>query len=950
MTDTYDGTGGGATGAGTLETLNASRALRGQPPIALADYEGHITGPAYATMDPDAQAWGAGTLYPARAAVRHADALWVAAQATQGTEPGTNAAVWMLQLDGVNPQAIYDEAQIIADAGVAAAAAQTALAQGSAAAAQTAQSGAVAARVAAEVARDAAAAAAAEAQSSALTCATWALLSGLTGATAGTGAEVLDADTGTHTDPVVGGTVANAGRYSWSASPAGWRRIGDTGLTAKADAVALAAVSESIGMARPEHGSAGGLLGSDGRWMLRLLWDRARGVNRVDGHALSADIGASAAADRGVLALMRSFDGRALTRLLWDRIQQAPRWEGHALQADIGGIIPAERGVLAALIGADRRALARLLWDRTAEAPRWEGHALQADLDGLGNTPGVPVAGDSRRVAPGSIRATAASVIAQTAASGIGWTRLPQAPTPHVIVGNASGTTVHLRRSWGLKLVGLALRGSFAPGAVASLVDRGAFTTVLPAPGGYAEGDYLEQSASAGNTVSGTVYAQGDLAVLSGGAWVKQACPAGAVAPGDFWEVSGAGTFAGLVLAAGDRLVQITRQVGAGVYRRRWVLADADLGDICLMGETATPEASPPVSPQNGDLWQVTATDGAYADGDGLLRRAGAWLRLPGEPVTAIATGTSAFVLPPSGDAADYEVRRADKSTTQVAVTCGILRETAPVGTVTRDLWLVSDSMFATSTTAIGNAMPDRAVTVQADGGATSYIVWANIQRVLRDGDAYRDRVAAVWHGQNNQGLYSQINEVNDRLAAAMAGRRYLLFSVLGQWAATYGSGRIQVIQQEYQLTQPAYQTYRVIDHLRRAHPEHVFDVRAELCAAADETPALLHPGMTEADVAETYGIVPLSYFMDLSAMPWVPGALVFQGYRSAAGLPTGGADGDYYIRSVVDGANPVGQLLINEGGAWVARQIGDITHITAPAGQAALAERIMLKLQEKGW
>jgi len=71
------------------------------------------------------------------------------------------------------------------------------------------------------------------AQAAAMTVATWTALSALTASVAGTGAEVLDTDTGTHTDPVVGGTVNNAGRYSWSASPAGWRRIGDTGLSAK---------------------------------------------------------------------------------------------------------------------------------------------------------------------------------------------------------------------------------------------------------------------------------------------------------------------------------------------------------------------------------------------------------------------------------------------------------------------------------------------------------------------------------------------------------------------------------------------------------------------------------------------------------------------------------------------------------------------------------------------
>lgn len=71
---------------------------------------------------------------------------------------------------------------------------------------------------------------AAMAQASSRTVATWEALAELTGSVAGEGAEVLDSDTGTHTDPVVGGTVPNAGRYSWSAAQSGWRRIGVTAL------------------------------------------------------------------------------------------------------------------------------------------------------------------------------------------------------------------------------------------------------------------------------------------------------------------------------------------------------------------------------------------------------------------------------------------------------------------------------------------------------------------------------------------------------------------------------------------------------------------------------------------------------------------------------------------------------------------------------------------------
>lgn len=62
---------------------------------------------------------------------------------------------------------------------------------------------------------------------------TWPALAAIAGTIPGQGAEVIDTDTGTHTDPVTGLTVPNSGRFTWSESPAGWKRIGDTGLSAK---------------------------------------------------------------------------------------------------------------------------------------------------------------------------------------------------------------------------------------------------------------------------------------------------------------------------------------------------------------------------------------------------------------------------------------------------------------------------------------------------------------------------------------------------------------------------------------------------------------------------------------------------------------------------------------------------------------------------------------------
>jgi hypothetical protein len=77
--------------------------------------------------------------------------------------------------------------------------------------------------------------------------ATWAGLNAIAGTRAGQPGRVTGADAGTHTDPVVGGTVANVGEYAWSLSPAGWRRVGDYNpvtpdtITEVYDAIALKA-------------------------------------------------------------------------------------------------------------------------------------------------------------------------------------------------------------------------------------------------------------------------------------------------------------------------------------------------------------------------------------------------------------------------------------------------------------------------------------------------------------------------------------------------------------------------------------------------------------------------------------------------------------------------------------------------------------------------------------
>lgn len=78
--------------------------------------------------------------------------------------------------------------------------------------------------------------------------ATYADLAAITDQPEGTVAEVPIDDAGTHTDPVVGGTVDNSGVYRWSDSPAGWERIADTDALSAAASAAAAAASETAAL------------------------------------------------------------------------------------------------------------------------------------------------------------------------------------------------------------------------------------------------------------------------------------------------------------------------------------------------------------------------------------------------------------------------------------------------------------------------------------------------------------------------------------------------------------------------------------------------------------------------------------------------------------------------------------------------------------------------------
>jgi hypothetical protein len=97
--------------------------------------------------------------------------------------------------------------------------------------------------------------------------ATWTALSALNGTRAGQPAEVPVTDTGSHTDPVVGGSAFNSGKFAWSTSPAGWRRVGPV---ADPTAVTAAIDLTQVAMRTGTYSTSGSTV--------TLTWTQARGV------------------------------------------------------------------------------------------------------------------------------------------------------------------------------------------------------------------------------------------------------------------------------------------------------------------------------------------------------------------------------------------------------------------------------------------------------------------------------------------------------------------------------------------------------------------------------------------------------------------------------------------------------------------------------------------------
>jgi hypothetical protein len=572
----------------------------------------------------------------------------------------------------------------------------------------------------------------------------------------------------------------------------------------------------------------------------------------------------------------------------------------------------------------------------------------------------MPRTGDLVAVMPDRWRARMGEVGVLTAAGdGSLWETFPSRPLRLLRGLNNSGQSIDVRRSAGLLMVGRSYVGTWSPGSYPSTSYKGSITSSAPSTpsGTFVAGDYYLYAEGAGATSTGTYAGMkvGDALVYDGSAWQIQAAPGtfGSRNRGGWWAVTGAGTFNGLTYAVGDRILYVGRQAGGGgaQFERWYKLDHASKGDLAYRGEFA-PGSGMPASPSNGEVYQASASGSAggftWAAGDYALYIGGGWQQVPNTAATTYASGAS-IALACTADAAEWEVRRTDKSASVVGVRLQAQVQSMPRRHQDR-IWLLSDSMFGVS--GVGQAVLTalgRDGKVDSYGGGTSRDVLSMMEWQITQGDDYRGAVLVAWHGQNNQPSISesnavQIREASLRMAALLGSRdrRHLFLSVLGQRTFTWNGSRLVCAQHEDQFAGTG-ALWELERWYAAAFPGQWLSPRLALLAAAGSTPDPQFPGMTEAQVASTYGIVPLSFFS--GTLPVAAASLVYQGTRSTAGLPTGGSANDYYIRTA---NGTIGALLINVSGTWQ-EWTWDATHLSS-AGAAALSTAIASTITANSW
>jgi hypothetical protein len=704
------------------------------------------------------------------------------------------------------------------------------------------------------------------------------------------------------------------------------------------------------------------------------------GVVKPDnlGEALAAMVGATMPPESGYAwALTDPATGRAALAVTLDGRVVAP---GLALGAETVGLGNLD-DTLAALVGASLPPESGYVWaltdpttGRAALAISVDGQIVgniglsgggfetgfEAAYDGLLDRSVLPRMSDLVDVRPDGFRSADATFISSTQRSGYGWSPFPRRLTPALRGVNTTGVALQARRRNGLKIVGRRKIGDFDPTAsgVQGTNYRGPMTTTstFPPAGTYANGDYVRYVAQGGSSAARVIgsdtYAIGDVAVYNGGSWVRQAAPVGGEYDGDWFNVTAAGVFDGLNLAIGDRVVFY-----CGSFTRKWVKGRPDKGEHFLVGEWSAATAFP-ASPLDGDLHQVTAagTQGGITFGidDTLVRHGGVWGVVPTTTITSVVSGAYAH-LTCTAASDEWEFRRSDKAAGFVYLTLKSEVQAEPKLGAVDGLVMYADSMGFFLETSAQAAFSPRPFASRSVPSARPREILGYQRSDILTGDPYQGRLHLFWHGQNSETAPQETLDCVERgvdLTGVRDGR-FIVMTVLGRRTMAYNGSRMVVAQQEDQFTGnlAGAPIAKLPGWYAERFPGRWFDTRAQLGARVNSTlPDLTFPGMTEAQVAATYGVMPMSWWFNYGAVPWVPSALHFVGYHGAAGLPSGGSNLDYYLRS---GNGVVGNILVKEAGTWVERTAdgGQWTHmIIGGEGNVTLAAALKSFIDEKGW
>ncbi|MFV0922728.1 hypothetical protein ACR720_04475 [Sphingomonas parapaucimobilis] len=550
-----------------------------------------------------------------------------------------------------------------------------------------------------------------------------------------------------------------------------------------------------------------------------------------------------------------------------------------------------------------------------------------------------------------------------THAAGYPWQRLGRLVGARYLRSQPGGVgvTLQFRRRLPVRMGGVRYLGTWSPAAAgAQSLNRVGylsnttdydFLNALPAAGGYNEGDYLVVRPIGGgtlNTSAGTAY-PGDLLVIKNGAWVLQQAPAGTAQPGqvyaaDWWEVSAAGTFDGVSYAIGDRIV-----MHGGVYYHRYRRGRPEIGEMFNRGEIDASGAAP-ATPRAGDAWQVTVAGaiGGAAVGvdDWLLHDGTGFYSAASSPITTTVANRP-FLIQLTGDTDEYEVRRAEKSQ-PFPVALRAPAQASP-RIETNAVYALGDSMMHFLRYRLLQTIADRVIDVEGFDSAGAEEIVSAFEHYVLQGDPFAGRSVVAWFGQNGEAMWQEAIDAHLRMYELLApfDRYYLPITPAGRREMTFNGARLVSTWHEPMMlnvdtSNPLVMLQQQVAHLFAGR---FLDARVTVCAAvaANATafagPDVQYPGMTEAQATAAYGVIPLSIYLRIADRGLDPATAAFKGYRGDAALPSGGADGDYYIRSAATAGTYVGNLIARVAGAWTEIGIGnrnDVVHFGGPNGDVA--------------